>query len=102
MDFDKTCLISKDLVDNHKKVRFMYKEQSYKEMDSGWRFFSGDATQEYVDNADNLLLVTLNYVINNVDSSVEKYLNSQIGIAYERENANDDFIKSNFNFEIEE
>lgn len=101
MDLDKNCFISKDLIDNHKKVGFMYREQSDNERDSGWRFFSGSETQEYVDNSDNILIVSLNYLINNIDSSVEPYLNSSIRTAYERENEDGKFVLSNFDFKVE-
>lgn len=102
MNLDKTCLISKDLNFNQKKVRFMYREQSDNEKDSGWRFFSGNETQKYVDDANNILIVSLDDVIHNIDSSIEKYLNSQVGTAYERENVDNDFILSNFDFKFEE
>lgn len=101
MNLDKTCFISKDLIDNNKKVRFMYRENFDNEKDSGWRFFSGNETQEFVDNPDNILIVSLSEVINNIDSSIEPYINSQIGTAYERENTDNKFVLSNFDFKIE-
>ena len=47
MDLNKKCFITKDIFINKKKIKFMYHEQPDNEFDSGWRFFSGDETQEY-------------------------------------------------------
>lgn len=102
MNYNLHAFITKDLVEQKKKVGFMYKEKSDNINDSGWRFFSGDESQNYVDNADNIIICSLNDVINNLDSSVEQYLNSEIGTAYERNKEDDSFMRiTEYNFENE-
>ena len=44
------ALAPKLLVDNKLKVRFMYREEPDDASDSGWRFFSGDESYEYVND----------------------------------------------------
>ena len=102
MDLNKKCFITKDVLVNKKKIKFMYHEQPDNEFDSGWRFFSGDETQEFVDDSTNLIFIPLSKVIQNVDSSIEKYLNYEKNIAFERNNENEEFKVSNFDFTPEE
>ena len=102
MNLNKKCFITKDILINKKKIKFMYHEQPDNESDSGWRFFSGDETQEYVDDSNNLIFISLLEVIQNVDSSIEKYLNYEKNIAFERNNENEEFKVSNFDFTPEE
>lgn len=99
MDLNKLCFVTRELGNNTKKIRFMYREKPDNDSDSGWRFFSGDEDQVYVDNPDNILSARLLDVVEEIDPSVKKYLDSEIGSAFERENENDEFKKSeNFQF----
>lgn len=98
MELNKKCFITKDLLNNNKKIKFMYREQPDNESDSGWRFFSGDETQEYVDDSSNLAYISLLEVIQNIDNSIEKYLIYEKNIAFERNNENEEFKVSNYDF----
>ena len=93
MNYDLNAFVTKDLVEQKKPIRFMYKEQADNVNDSGWRFFSGDEPQEYVDNADNIIMCSLHDVINNIDTSIVAHLDAEVGIAFERENENDEFLE---------
>ena len=100
MNYNLNAFVTKDLVEQKKKIGFMYREKNDNPNDSGWRFFSGDEPQEYVDNADNIIICSLNDVINSIDSSIEQYLNSEIGTAFERMDENSAFLEiKNFTFE---
>ena len=46
-------IVSHEIMKLGKPIGYCYREESNDENDSGWRFFSGDETQEYADNADN-------------------------------------------------
>lgn len=83
----------KQLVNNRLKVRFMYREQPDNESDSGWRFFSGFESDEYVNNPDNIGLYDINTIVA-IDSDVVPLLKSPIGSAFEREVATQPFVKS--------
>jgi hypothetical protein len=80
-------MASKMLVDNKRKIRFMYHEEPANEQDSGWRFFCGDENQEYTDNPDNIAIYDINTILS-VDKSITPYLKSAMGMAFEREDEN--------------
>ncbi len=66
----------------------MYREQPLNETDSGWRFFTGNETQDYVDNHNNLSFYDVNTIVN-YDISILPYLTSPIGTELSRlENSN--------------
>ena len=91
-------LAPKVLVTNKLRVRFMYHEKPDNENDSGWRFFSGDETQEYVDNPNNIAIYDIETILA-IDIDIMKYLSSPIGSAFEREDAESEFVTSNFDFD---
>ena len=86
-------MATKMLVDNKRKVRFMYREESSNKQDSGWRFFCGDENQDYVDNPDNIAIYDINTILA-VDKSISPYLECAKGTALEREDENAAFIVS--------
>lgn len=74
-----------DMITVHgRKVGYMYREAPEKDSDSGWRFFCGDETQEYVDDPKNLELYDVN-TIANYDPEIIPYLDEPTGSAYERD-----------------
>ena len=87
------ALAPKRLVEKGLKVRFMYRETPDNDQDSGWRFFSGEETDEYVNDPDNIGLYDVS-TISKIDRDIIPYLNSPIGSAFERENAMDPFVPS--------
>jgi hypothetical protein len=64
-------------------VGFMYRERRDNEIDSGWRFLSGDETQEYMDQPDNLAIYDLN-AIANYDQAIIPFLEFAVGTELER------------------
>lgn len=90
----------KIIVDQKKKIHFMYREEPSNLQDSGWRFFSGEEEQEYVDNPDNLKIYDVNTIIK-IDPDIEEFLDSGYGIAYERTDIKQKFALSK-SFEFEE
>ena len=80
---NKTAFVTKRLVEENSKIGFAYREKSDNETDSGWRFFVGNEKQEYVDNPDNLLLLTIEDIIK-LDASIKSILNSEINMAFEK------------------
>lgn len=93
----------KIVVDEKRKIRFMYREEPDNNQDSGWRFFSGDEEQEYVDNPDNLGIYDINTIIM-FDQDIEEFLDSDVGKAYERTDSSSRFVPSQdfaFNEDLE-
>ena len=83
----------KVLVSNKLKVRFMYREKPDNINDSGWRLFSGDEDQEYVDNPNNIAIYDVDTILA-FDSDIEKLLSFPVGTAFEREDPNEEFVPS--------
>lgn len=75
-------MASRLLVDGKKQVGFMYREKG-EGQDSGWRFFSGEEDQDYVDNPDNIGIYDVQTIID-IDKSILPYLASTENCAYER------------------
>lgn len=94
-------LAPKVLVGNKLKVRFMYREKPDSERDSGWRFFSGEEDQAYVDNPNNLAIYDVETILA-IDKDVEEHLSAPFGSAFEREDPNEAFHASDFGFRAEE
>ena len=71
-------------------IGYMYREQSDEPLDSGWRFFSGTESQEYVDNPNNTMIYQVN-TIANYDRAIIPYLNLPYGSELERIEGTDKF-----------
>jgi hypothetical protein len=84
------CLATDRITVDGAKVGFMYRENPDFLEDSGWRFFSGDETQEYVDDQNNIAIYEVNTICN-YDESIIPYLKSEIGSAYGRVKGTDKF-----------
>jgi hypothetical protein len=86
-------MATKMLVDNKRKVRFMYREEQSNIQDSGWRFFCGDEDQNYTDNPDNIAIYDVDTILA-IDKSISPYLRSAKGTAFEREDEKEVFTIS--------
>lgn len=84
------ALASKRLVENNMKVRFMYREEPDNTSDSGWRFFSGDESDEYVNNPENIGLYSIE-TISQIDPDIIPLLCNEVGTAFERESEKESF-----------
>ena len=93
-------MASKLVVENKLPVKFMYREKSDNEQDSGWRFFSGLESQEYLDDFNNTVICDI-YTVLDIDKTILPYLDSVYGIAFEREdNAGPFKIIKDFTFSV--
>jgi len=73
-----------------KPVGYMYREAPRDTIDSGWRFFAGDETDDYVNDPARLGIFYVN-TIANYDPTITLYLDSLPGTAFVRED--DSFIE---------
>jgi len=64
-------------------VGYMYREAPDRPEDSGWRFFAGDESQEYVDVPENSSVYAVN-TIANYDPDIIAYLESPAPCAFEK------------------
>jgi len=81
------------LLENKRKVRFMYREEPINEQDSGWRFLCGDENQNYIENPDNIITCDIQTIME-IDKSITPYLSAIVGTAYERKSDDGIFQKS--------
>ena len=77
------CIATDRITVDGCKVGFMYRENPDSEIDSGWRFFSGLESQEYIDEPHNLEIYDVN-TIANYDPEIIMYLSAPIGSAFGR------------------
>jgi hypothetical protein len=78
------CIASDRITVDGCPVGYMYRETPDNSTDSGWRFFAGDESQEYADNADNFMLYNIN-TIANYNRSIVPFLESDYGTAWGRD-----------------
>ncbi len=84
------CYVSDKITVDGMKVGFMYREKPYDKDDSGWRFLSGNETEEYIDDTNNLMIFDVNTVAN-YDKAIIPYIKSRIGSELERVENTDEF-----------
>ena len=97
----RRAFASKRVAEEGRKVRFMYREDPRRPGDSGWKFFSGDEPQEYVDDPDNVGEYPLE-AISRIDPSVVPLLDTPAPCAFERDSDGSAFVESDFDFWPEE
>lgn len=65
------------------KVGWMYRQEPDNSIDSGWRFFAGFETEEYIADLANTAVYDVN-TIANYDPDIVPFLDAPIGSAFER------------------
>jgi hypothetical protein len=89
-----SCIASDLITVGGQPVGYMYREVPDQQHDSGWRFFSGQESQAYADDASNFAIVDVN-TIANYDPSIIGLLFAPVGSAYGR-NEHGDLIPEQF------
>jgi hypothetical protein len=79
-------------------VSFMYRQEPEFKVDSGWRFFAGLESQEYLDNPDNITIYDVN-TIANYDPDIIPLLEAPVGSAFERDGTTGEFVEMEFDAE---
>jgi hypothetical protein len=73
------------------RVGYLYREAPGGPHDSGWRFFAGSESDEYVNNPNNVALYDVN-TIANYDPEIIPLLASPPGSAFAREGPGNSFV----------
>ena len=84
------CYASEMITVDGMPVGYMYREKPEDDDDSGWRFYSGAETEEYVEDVYHFMMFDLNYIAN-CDATIIPYLNSKVGTELERVEGTDKF-----------
>ena len=77
------CLATDRITVDGSKVGYMYREAPIRPEDTGWRFFSGDETQAYLDDTANSDVYAVN-TIANYDPDIVPYVNTPAPCAFEK------------------
>lgn len=84
MDIDiDLLLVSKRILEDRQKPMWMYREQTARVRDSGWRIFSSDEDENYLNNPKNFMLITGEQMIA-IDDTLKGNLFAPVGSSFER------------------
>lgn len=72
--YSSLCFVSKRVLEDGQPVVYMYRETPDDKDDSGWRFFSGQETQEYIDDPENILVCPVAFVAEHMNEIVPHLL----------------------------
>lgn len=78
------CLATDFITVEGLPVMYMYRERANNPQDSGWRFFSGHETDEYMKNSEHHSVYDVN-TIANYDPTIVPFLNAPVGSEFEKE-----------------
>lgn len=93
------CLATDRIMVDGCKVGYMYREEpdddtNFGQVDSGWRFFSGDEDDEYANTSENIGIYELNTICN-YDEAIIPFLNAPYNSAFYRDE-NGNFVEEDF------
>lgn len=75
------CLITKKAL-QEERIGYMYREQALEDFpDSGWRFFVGDETEEYINEVENISMIGFSDICN-IDPTILAYFYAQPGCGF--------------------
>ena len=78
-----SCIASDRITVDGARVGYMYREPPDSDTDSGWRFFAGDETHEYTDDANKFAIYDVN-TIANYDRDIVPLLEAPVDSAFAR------------------
>jgi len=80
-------------------ITYMYREIPDNKQDSGWRFFSGDEDDNYLDDENNISIMNIN-TIAHYDQSILPFLESDYDTAFAKDE-NGNFVQEDFEQELD-
>ncbi|MGL4818429.1 MAG: DUF2185 domain-containing protein [Bacilli bacterium] len=80
------CLATDRITVDGCPIGFLYRDEPYQNgrPDTGWRFFAGDETEEYIDDLSHSAVWQLNTICN-IDPDIIPYLHAPPGSAFIRD-----------------
>jgi hypothetical protein len=78
------AVVSRAIVDDDEPIRFSQRDEPRNERDSGWMFFAGTESEEYVNDPDNLAIVQLGTLIERFPA-LEETLTAPVGARFRLE-----------------
>jgi len=89
---EKIALVSARVLEAGARARWAYREKPDRENDSGWRLFTGEESQDYVDNAANIRACNVYWLVDR-DPTLRQLSRAGIGEAFERRADSDDWVR---------
>ena len=80
---DGGCIATDRITVDGFEVGYMYREETDREGDTGWRFFAGDESQEYINDLSHSNVYAVN-TIANYDPAILEYLDTDAPCAFEK------------------
>ena len=77
------CFATDRIMVDGEQVGYMYREAAHRPEDTGWRFFAGDESQEYIDDLRHTDIYEVNTVAN-FDPDVIPYVDAAAPCAFEK------------------
>ena len=89
------CLATRAIIESETKVGYMFREKPDFDEDTGWRFFTGEESLDFIDDDDNIEVYEVSQILKK-DESIREYLESPVGTEWEKDQASSKFnsIKS--------
>ncbi|MGL1885084.1 MAG: DUF2185 domain-containing protein [Reichenbachiella sp.] len=87
---EQKALVSEMCFQEGEIVRFLYREDTERDEDSGWKMFSGTESEEYSNNPNNIRIVNVSYLLD-LDPTLLIPLIGKVGAVFERETLNSDW-----------
>lgn len=81
--YEKMALVSKMYLEKDTTIRFLYREEPGREEDSGWRMFTGNESDEYNNDSQNVRIVNVGWLLDR-DPTLLEPLKGEYGSAFER------------------
>jgi hypothetical protein len=82
-----SCIATDRITVDGCRVGYCYRQSPRDRVDSGWRFFSGDESQDYTDQPGNLDIYDLN-TIANYDPGILAVIDAPVGSAFDNTGLN--------------
>lgn len=86
------CFATDEITVKARRIGYAYREAPDDSADSGWRFTAGDESDAYMDDPANHGVYDVN-TIANYDPGIIPILNSEIGVAFVRDERTGEFVK---------
>lgn len=87
------CLVSKHITKDNFRVGYLYREEPEDEADSGWRIFSAEESDDYLENARNFEVLDVRHVAK-LDPTIVPLLDAAPGAVFDRVDGSDAFFDS--------
>jgi len=85
------CIISCKIIDDSEPIGYMYRERGGEDEDSGWRFLSGNESEEYTEDDDNYKVIDIT-IVANYEPAIIPHLQNKYGSEFERSEDGQRFI----------